>query len=211
MHSPHDDLDGSICARSISFAYGRASVFDGFSLAVDSPIGVLIGPNGSGKSTLLKLIAGVLQPKEGGRIGHPSPTGIILQEDGLLPWLTVDRNLRIVGSNSHRNHAAAILLPFIDPLRGQRACSLSFGQRRVVELYRILSGPFRLLCLDEPFNFLDTTTAHVVADVVTALASGGTRFLIATHYYPDWLGWPHTTFQFDGSLPVRQLTQVQRP
>lgn len=209
MPLPPDNSHNSIHASNLSFGYGRTRVFERLMLDADSPVVVLKGPNGSGKTTLLKLLSGVFEPEHGGQVVCPCPVGIILQEDGLFPWLTVERSLRIAGISPSSDGAASALLSIVRPLMRKRSCSLSFGQRRVVELYRILSGPFRFLCLDEPFNFLDVATARVVADIIGALAASGTRFLIATHFYPEWLQWPHVIYQLDGSLPVRELHRAQ--
>lgn len=208
MPPPDGSCVDSIRLNAVTFGYSRALVFERLSLDSDASIVLLKGPNGSGKTTLLKLVVGMLLPHEGGQIIRPAPVGIILQEDGLLPWLTVERNLQVAHVAVMDDGALGPLAPIIRPLRSRRAYSLSFGQRRIVELYRILATRFRLICLDEPFNYLDARTVRTVADVIGTLASAGTRFLIASHVAPDWLSWHHVTYELDGSLPVRRLTLV---
>ncbi len=211
MLSTARQSDSSIRVSNACFSYGQTSVFDCFCLEADSPLVVLKGPNGSGKTTLLKLIAGVFRPANDGHISRPMPVGLILQEDSLLPWLTVGGNIRVALAGREGNTHTNSLLAMIRPLMRRRACTLSFGQRRIVELYRILNGGFRLICLDEPFNFLDPSVVRLVVSAIQALSSEDTRFIIASHANYDLLECPQVIFEFDGSLPVHRLFRVSTP
>jgi ABC-type multidrug transport system ATPase subunit len=135
----------------------------------------------------------------------------VLQEDSLFPWLTVEGNLACVPMWAGiRNCPESVrpLIPFVEPLFKQRACDLSFGQRRIVELFRMLAFAGPLICLDEPFNFLDREKRSVVASVIDSLAKKGTCFVVSSHYHDDFEKWESAIYRFDGDLPVKSLEKM---
>jgi NitT/TauT family transport system ATP-binding protein len=137
----------------------------------------LIGPSGCGKSTLLKLIAGLLQPSSG-RISFDTdpPTGkiragMVFQEQGLYPWMTVVENaafgLECMGKNPHsaRRRAADFLIQLgLGEFLNEYPHQLSGGMRqRVAIAQAILTDP-QILLMDEPFGSLDAQTRTVLID-----------------------------------------------
>lgn len=128
----------------------------------------IIGPSGCGKTTLLNLISG-LEPSEAGNIvfdGEPlneqmcPPIGYIFQQPRLMPWLTVEQNLRLVQPNSHSDTIDELLSSV--GLEGKQNCyprTLSGGMQRRVSIARAFLINPKLLLLDEPFNSLDAPTA----------------------------------------------------
>ena len=124
-----------------------------------SRIGIL-GPNGAGKSTLLRLVAGVQQPDDGQVITRDGLRVVMLEQADHL-----DDNARVMdavhpgleeyewASQSSIRDIHAGLLADIDlhALVG----TLSGGQRRRVDLARVLALPSDVVCLDEPTNHLD--------------------------------------------------------
>lgn len=209
---PHD-LGNSprIVVEGLQFAYEQSPIFGGLTLDIEAPLILLEGPSGCGKTTFLKLLAGILSPTVAGSLLHPKPVRIILQEDALFPWLTVEGNLACVPEwKGLQNCPLAVhpLVPLITPLFKKYVHTLSFGQRRIVELFRILCFATPLVCLDEPFNFLDPAKRATVAAVIENMANQGICFIISSHYREDFKSWNGAVYRFDGSLPVRSLEQI---
>ena len=137
------------------------TVFDGLSLGVNSGerIGI-VGRNGDGKSTLLALLAGVLEPDEGRAIRTNNiSVGLLGQTDALDDDATVHES--IVGDTPEYEWAAnartrAIIAGIAGDIPWEgRIGDLSGGQRRRVDLARLLVGDWDVLMLDEPTNHLD--------------------------------------------------------
>jgi NitT/TauT family transport system ATP-binding protein len=123
----------------------------------------LFGPSGCGKTTLLNLIAGIDRDFEG-RIALPPPAriGYVFQEPRLLPWLTVEDNLRLVLADapdgSERIDAWLAEMGLAD-VRQVYPSRLSLGMARRVALARAFVIRPTLLLMDEPFVSLDEPTA----------------------------------------------------
>ncbi|MGP4012424.1 TlrC/CarA/OleB/SrmB family ABC-F type ribosomal protection protein [Streptomyces sp. 4N124] len=141
---------------------------------------LITGPNGAGKTTLLKLLAGELRPDEGtvqvpGRVGH-------LHQDE-TPWppdLTVAEAFALGRVGSADEHADALLaLGLFRPAeRKLRIGELSYGQRRRVDLARLVSDPADLLLLDEPTNHLSPA---LIEELEAALADYTGAIILVTH------------------------------
>jgi branched-chain amino acid transport system ATP-binding protein len=128
----------------------------------------VIGPNGAGKSTLLKALFGLIPVRSGsvrlrgeevtGRKAHALVTmglGYVPQTGNVFPRLTVQENLEMgVYQQSHRfdERFASVceLFPLLGQRRGQRAGSLSGGERQMVAMGRALMMEPSVLLLDEP-------------------------------------------------------------
>lgn len=133
----------------------------------------ILGPSGCGKSTLLRLIAGLLAPDEGGVIrilgrrhsGPSSEVGVVFQTHNLLPWLTVEKNLRLAAeiqglSNQDIDERVAAMLPTLglQSFRRNFPHELSGGMKQRTALGQTLVLRPKVLLLDEPFGALDALT-----------------------------------------------------
>ncbi|MBB1246838.1 ABC-F family ATP-binding cassette domain-containing protein, partial [Streptomyces durbertensis] len=141
---------------------------------------LVTGPNGAGKSTLLRVLAGELIPDAGtvhvpGRVGH-------LRQEG-TPW---PPDLTVLDAYTHGRrgdrdeHADRLLsLGLFEPgsLRS-RIGELSYGQRRRVELARLVGEPVDLLLLDEPTNHL---SPGLVEELEAALTDYPGAVVLVTH------------------------------
>lgn len=145
------------------------TVFDETSLGVDDGdrIGI-VGRNGDGKSTLLSLLSGALAPDEGRVIRTRDVTvGVLGQTDDLRDGDTV--HVSVVGDRPEYEWAGdAEVRSIIDGLIADipwegLVGQLSGGQRRRVDLARLLVGKWDVLMLDEPTNHLDVRAINWLA------------------------------------------------
>ncbi|GAC1624117.1 MAG: ABC transporter ATP-binding protein [Nevskia sp.] len=122
----------------------------------------IVGPSGAGKTTLLKIIAG-LDPNYDGRVLRDTRArlGFVFQEPRLLPWLSVEANLRLVqpALDEATLHAALARVGLAGSAKAY-PLRLSGGMQRRVALLRAFLIQPELLLLDEPFISLDAPTAE---------------------------------------------------
>lgn len=136
--------------------------------------GALIGPSGCGKTTILKIAAG-LDPDFRGRVRVPGSgrLGIVFQEPRLLPWRTVDQNIRFA---LPAHEAGADLKEMIEILGlgshlAQYPGELSLGLARRAAIARAFAARPDFLLLDEPFVSLDETVATRLRNELVALTT----------------------------------------
>ena len=126
----------------------------------------LVGPSGCGKTTLLRAVAGLLDPSEGevGLLGgtpveaqRARRIGLVAQDPGLLPWRTVEQNVRLpLEVTGGQGDVAGMLRQVgIAGFEHYRPAELSGGMRQRVALARALVHRPRVLLMDEPFGALD--------------------------------------------------------
>jgi len=149
-----------------------------------SEVGALVGPSGCGKTTILRIIAG-LDVDFDGTITRPlsGRLGMVFQEPRLLPWRTVDDNVRLVAP-SIAAEALASLFEVLD-LEAHYLHypgELSLGLARRVALARALAIDPDLLLLDEPLVSLDEALAERLrAQLATLIESRPITTLLVTH------------------------------
>ncbi|MGH3656959.1 MAG: ABC-F family ATP-binding cassette domain-containing protein, partial [Micromonosporaceae bacterium] len=136
----------------------------------------LVGPNGAGKTTLLRLLAGVTEPEEGVvKTGQTVRAGYLSQELVELPGeLRVLEAVEEIGRRfrlGDRELTAAQLAEsfgFSDDRLWTPVADLSGGERRRLQLLRLLAGEPNVLLLDEPTNDLDIDTLASLEDLLDA-------------------------------------------
>ena len=148
----------------------------------------LVGPSGAGKTTLLNIIAG-LDKNFSGQIStgadnnneiisdHQSRVGYVFQTPRLLPWLTVEDNLKLVlhgepGSDEPGDEEKIIHVlqsVGLETRRDSFPGALSGGMQRRVALARAFVIQPTLLLLDEPFVSVDAPTAERLRELLMTL------------------------------------------
>ena len=166
-------------------------LLDNISLCIEEgTITAILGRSGSGKTTLLRTANRIIEPAKGqvfidGNRAEAIPAvqlrrkmGYVIQETGLFPHLSVERNIGIVleaegQSREHRTARSNELLQLLglDPgkISKRYPHQLSGGQRQRVGLARALAGEPKILLMDEPFGALDPLTRAEMQDVLLEL------------------------------------------
>ena len=156
----------------------------------------LIGASGCGKSTLLRIVAGFESVTagqvevRGKAVDGPGPDrGMVFQDYGLFPWLTVRRNIAFGPESRGKSKAevAAVTERFLQMI-GLGAFAdvyphqLSGGMKQRVAIARVLANDARVVLMDEPFGALDAMTRERLQDELLALwASTGLTVVFVTH------------------------------
>jgi osmoprotectant transport system ATP-binding protein len=187
----------------VSFTVGGRSILRGVSLRVEAgTTTALLGRSGSGKTTLLRTVNTLVKPTDGcvlvaGRdvatedvIALRRGVGYVIQETGLFPHMTVERNVGMALELASRSREeirarAAEMLRMVglpEDAAQRYPWQLSGGQRQRVGVARALANEPKVLLMDEPFGALDPLTrAEMQTMVRELLQRTGVTTLIVTH------------------------------
>ena len=192
----------SIVARDLVKEYGKKRVVNGISFNVDrgEVVGIL-GPNGAGKTTTFYMVVGIVSALEGkiffdeqditalpmhqrARLG----IGYLSQEPSIFRKLTVEENIRAImeacdySPEEEDQLLEELLEEFqIADLRHQQGVLLSGGERRRVEIARVLASRPSFILLDEPFTGVDPIAVIDLQERIEKLKERGLGVLITDH------------------------------
>lgn len=189
-------------AVSLKKSYGQRTVVQDVSLSVTKAEVVgLLGPNGAGKTTSFYMVAGLVAMDAGQVFMSDQDIsrfpihkrakmglGYLPQEASIFRRMTVEENIRAVVELNQlgREETDRIVQSLLDDLhiehlRDNKAPSLSGGERRRVEIARVLATQPRFILLDEPFAGVDPIAVMDIQRVIAFLRERGIGILITDH------------------------------
>ena len=191
-----------LVARNLQKTFKKRQVVKDFSLDIESGEVVgLLGPNGAGKTTSFYMIVGLIAADNGsimldGQELRHMPIherarlglGYLPQEASIFRKMTVEQNIRAILEISIKDkkridgELERLLADLnIERLRDNPAPSLSGGERRRVEIARVLAMQPRFILLDEPFAGVDPIAVIDIQKIIGFLKSRGIGVLITDH------------------------------
>jgi NitT/TauT family transport system ATP-binding protein len=183
-------LEVEIAGKTFKNAAGeRHDVIAGIAFALDAgEVGVFVGPSGCGKSTMLRILAGLDHDFQG-RVSRPidARIGFVFQEPRLLPWRSVEENVRLVAPLADDAKLSALFeILELKAHRNHFPGELSLGLARRVALARAFAVEPDFLVLDEPLASLDVALAARLRDQIAMLVDGRSVItLLVTHDVDD--------------------------
>lgn len=192
-------MSARIAFDSVSVSFGDLKVVEDVSFSIgDREFVSVIGPSGCGKTTMMNIVAGFVQQTagsvllDGKPIAGPGPErGVIFQEYGVFPWLSVEENiafgLKLAANRLPEAERKAIvqrymgLMGLTDFARAYPK-TLSGGMRQRLALARAYAVKPEFLLMDEPFGALDAQTRSSMQDLLLeVLAAEGKTVMLITH------------------------------
>ena len=211
--------------EKVSVEFPTKTVFEGLSLGVDEGARIgIVGQNGDGKSTLLRVLSGDVEVDDGRVIRTRGVSvGELGQSDDLRDEDTVER--AVVGDIPEYEWAGdprvrAIIAGLLEDVDWNATVgTLSGGQRRRVDLARLLIGDWDVLMLDEPTNHLDVRAITWLAEhLKTRWRRGAGALLVVTHdrWFLDevceamWEVHGRRVWPFEGGFSAYIMQRVER-
>ena len=193
-----------ISLKNITAAYGNKDVLMHFNLEIArGEFVMLIGTSGCGKTTALKLMNGLLRPKEGSVVVNGNDLsrtdltalrrnlGYVVQETGLFPHLTIEKNISYVADLSRKKDSKAIqnrvtqllqLVELPEEIRRRYPDELSGLQKQRVGIARALMNSPEILLMDEPFGAVDEITRRRLQEEIGKIhRQQGETIVFVTH------------------------------
>ena len=190
----------------------------------------IIGPSGSGKSTLLTIIGGLQKPSEGRVLIKEEPfsevsekerarlrfkeIGFILQASNLIPFLTVEDQLRLINKIDHTKsddkHLTELLENLgIEKLRKKYPGDLSGGERQRAAIARALYHGPSVILADEPTASLDTEKAFEVVEILAKETKQQKKATIMVTHDERLISYCDEVYEMkDGVLTKQEMKQT---
>lgn len=207
------EYGGFHAVKNLSFQVRRGELY------------ALLGTNGAGKTSTLETVEGHRTATSGTvRVFGQDPRdrravrprmGIMLQESGFSPDLTVKESVRLIGTLTRRTDTVERVLGMVDLDRkaGTKVSQLSGGEKRRLDFATAAYGSPELIFLDEPTTGLDIQSRDSLWEAVDRLREDGSTIVLTTHYLEeaqqraDRIGLMHEgSFHREGT--VAELTQT---
>lgn len=172
-----------IQVNNLCKAYGNKVIFENYTRTINFD-GILIiqGKSGVGKTTLMRLIAGLEKADKGEITKSAEKISFMFQEDRLIPFVTVLKNLTAVCSEEKALRYLSLM--GLEGEKDNSPTALSGGMRRRVSLARALCFDSDLVILDEPFKGLDEKLKAEICKIIKE-ESKTRAFIIISHDNED--------------------------
>jgi len=195
--------------KGLTKSFGNRKVVDDLSLELKAGEVVgLLGPNGAGKTTTFYMIVGLYEPEEGNvyfngenitecpmYLRARKGISYLPQEPSVFRKLTVEENILAilqtldVSEDEMEERLKNLLGELgISSLAKTKACVLSGGERRRVEITRALVTSPDFLLFDEPFTGIDPIAVSDIQNIIDQLRQRGIGVLISDHNVRETLG-----------------------
>ncbi|MDP9793393.1 ABC-2 type transport system ATP-binding protein [Catenuloplanes nepalensis] len=187
-----------IDVHNLNLRYGDFHAVRDLSFHVErGELYALLGTNGAGKTSTLEIIEGHRTPTSGTvTVFGASPRdrravrprmGIMLQESGFSPDLTVRESVRLIGALTAREDTIDRVLAIVDltAKAGTLVSQLSGGEKRRLDFATAVWGAPELVFLDEPTTGLDIQSRDALWSAVDRLREDGSTIVLTTHYLEE--------------------------
>lgn len=201
-------------AKNLKKTYGKRTVVHDVSLCVNaSEIVGILGPNGAGKTTTFYMIMGLVQSDQGIILFDGIPIGrypmhkraqlglgYLPQETSLFKKLTVADNILMVWEltqapiNREAELDRLLTQMSIHHLKHAYCIELSGGEKRRVEIARLLANKPKIVLLDEPFAGIDPIAVAEIKQIIMHLKSLGLGVIITDHNVRETLSITDQTY-----------------
>jgi lipopolysaccharide export system ATP-binding protein len=198
----------TIRGQNLVRAYGKRIVVNDVTVEIaQGEIIGLLGPNGAGKTTTFYMMVGLIRPTSGTVFLDDEDIsrfpmyararrgiGYLAQENSVFRRLTTEQNIRLVleewrdpsgkglgGAEQDRRVEMLLTDLGLSARRNDTAVQLSGGERRRVEIARVLATQPKFILLDEPFTGVDPLAINDLQNVIVDLKSRGIGVLITDH------------------------------
>ncbi len=195
--------------KNLVKTYNKRTVVNGVDINVEqSRVTGLLGPNGAGKTTTFYMAVGMIKPDKGQVFldqieitDYPmyrrarKGIGYLPQEASVFRKLSVRQNITAIleafpetGMDIHKKSDGLMQELGIKHLAGQRASLLSGGERRRLEIARVLATEPLFILLDEPFAGIDPLAVADIQNIIRQLTEKSIGILISDHNVRETLG-----------------------
>ena len=188
--------------NNLSFSRNKTKIFENLNLSLNNKGMIQIkGKNGSGKTTFLKVILNILEPESGEIIWKGknikknifdfyNQTTFIMDNNTSTRELSVQDNINFwkgLSSSKLNNDEIFKLLKKLDieQYYKTRVMLLSSGERKKLELLRLILEQKKLWVLDEPFNHLDDLSIEILNQTFLDHINSDGMILFASHFDPS--------------------------
>lgn len=176
--------------KNLYKSFGENKIYENFNIEFNKDkVNCIIGESGGGKSTLLNIISGLSDLDSGQIIGvNKEEIGYIFQEDRLIPWLTIKKNMELFLYDYFTKEEGIIRLKEVFKLlnitgiENEYPEKISGGMKQRVNIARALLKPSKVILMDEPFKSLDYKTKYSIMGELKDIFSKENRVVVfVTH------------------------------
>lgn len=193
--------------------FKKEYIFEDFSISfADKKITSIVGPSGCGKTTLLRMLTGLESYEKGSITGiNRNNISFVFQEDRLLPWLSVYKNIELVmktkftPAEAEKRIREVLTLLDLSNAAEMMPDELSGGMQRRVAIGRALAYDAEVIFLDEPFKGMDDKLkSEVLSQLERAWRQAEKTVILVTHDLPDARKLSDSVYELSGR-PVKKM------